>query len=61
MVHEQLDGNTEKSEIRSKIDETLGLLNLTDQKNVKIKGISKRASIFSLDQLKTLQLIADFN
>ena len=29
--------------------------------NVKIKGISKRASIFSLDQLKTLQLIADFN
>lgn len=29
--------------------------------NVKIKGISRRASIFSLDQLKTLQLIADFN
>lgn len=29
--------------------------------NVKIKGISKRASTFSLDQLKTLQLIADFN
>lgn len=29
--------------------------------NVKIKGISKRASFFSLDQLKTLQLIADFN
>lgn len=38
--YEVLDGNTEKSEIRSKIDETLGLLNLTDQKNVKIKGIS---------------------
>ena len=29
--------------------------------NVKIKGLSKRASAFSLDHLKTLQLIADFN